>query len=124
MRTEQVVLSFVDAINAHDVERIIGLCAKDHCFVDAYGTVVSADRVQSAWAAYFRFMPLYGIEVETLLCKGDTAAVFGWAWGGLTADNLTGKSWRRPCAWRARTETNQIKLWQVYVDTKAVFDLL
>lgn len=124
MRTEKVVLSFVEAINAHDVEGIVALCAKDHRFVDAYGAVVPADQLRSAWAGYFRFMPRYSIEVETILCKGDTAAVFGSAWGGLTADSVTEQSWRRPCAWRARVEKGQIGLWQVYVDTKAVLDLL
>jgi ketosteroid isomerase-like protein len=124
MRTEKVVLAFVEAVNAHDVEGIVGLCARDHRFVDAYGAVVPADQLRSAWAAYFRFMPHYGIEVETVLCEGDIAAVFGCAWGGLAADNAAGRSWRRPCAWRARVQNGQIQLWQVYVDTKAVFDLL
>jgi ketosteroid isomerase-like protein len=124
MQTENAVLAFITAINAHDVDAIAGLCAEDHQFIDAHGGVVAADQLRAAWTGYFQFMPRYGIEVETILWEGDVAAVFGSAWGCLSADGAAERSWRRPCAWRARVENGRIKLWQVYVDTKAVFDLL
>jgi hypothetical protein len=31
---------------------------------------------------------------------------------------------RRPAAWRVRVKGGKIQLWQVYVDTKVVFDLI
>ncbi len=124
MTTRQTVLAFVEAINAHDVAGIARLCAPDHRFVDAFGGVTPADRLEAAWTGYFQFMPHYGIEVETLLCEGDLAALFGAAWGGLEAADPSSRSWRRPCAWRAEVHGGKITLWQVYVDTKIVFDLL
>jgi len=124
MTPADVVRAFVNAINDHDVPRIAGLCTSDHRFVDAHGGVVLAQDLPSAWAGYFQFMPHYGIEVESMVAQGDNVAVFGVAWGGLDAANLTERSWRRPCAWRACVMGDQVKLWQVYVDTKAVFDLL
>lgn len=124
MRTKEAVLSFIEAINAHDVDRIVSLCSGHHQFVDAHGTVVLVDQLRAAWIGYFHFMPHYGIAVETILCDGDVAAVFGFAWGSLNAKDPGEQSWRRPCAWKARVENDLIKLWQIYVDTKAVFDLL
>jgi hypothetical protein len=106
------------------VARIVGLAAPDHRFVDAFGEVTPAERLETAWTGYFGFMPHYGIEVETLLADGETAALFGAAWGGLDAADRSRRSWRRPCAWRAVARDGKISLWQVYVDTKIVFDLL
>ena len=119
---ETVIRAFVEAINAHDVERILALCSPDHDFVDAHGNIVVPERLRAAWTGYFGFMPRYGIEIEEMLVEGDTAALFGFAWGGLAADGS--RDWRRPAAWRVRVENGRIRLWQVYVDTKIVFDLL
>jgi len=121
MAVDLVIRAFVDAINAHDVERILALCAPDHEFVDAHGNTVPAERLRAAWTGYFGFMPRYGIEIEDMLVEGETAALFGTAWGGLDPE---GRDWRRPAAWRVRVTAGRIRLWQVYVDTKIVFDLL
>jgi ketosteroid isomerase-like protein len=59
-----------------------------------------------------------------LLHDGDTVAVFGCASGGLNAADKKDRCWSRPCAWRATVRQDRISRWQVYVDTKAVFDLL
>ena len=122
MPVDTVIRAFVDAINAHDVERILALCSPDHAFVDAHGNIVPAERLREAWTGYFGFMPRYGIAVDEMVVEGDTAALFGFAWGGLAADGT--RDWRRPAAWRVRVEQERIRLWQVYVDTKIVFDLL
>ena len=124
MQTNEAVLAFIEAINAHDVSRIVSLCTTDHELVDAHGGVVPAERLPSAWSGYFQFMPHYGVEARTIICEGARAAVFGSAWGGLNAKDATDRVWRRPCAWQAQVRDGRIRLWQVYVDTKAVFDLI
>lgn len=124
MGPSEVVAAFIEAINAHDARRIAALCTADHRFVDAHGVVVAGEGLPAAWAGYFGFMPHYGIDVVELLEHGGTVAVFGQAWGGLDAADPSVRAWRRPCAWRARVEGERVKLWQVYVDTKVVFDLL
>jgi ketosteroid isomerase-like protein len=121
---EAVVRAFVAAINAHDVDRILDLCSADHRFIDAHGGVMPAAQLRAAWDGYFRFMPHYGIEIEQILADGDSVAVFGAAWGGLDAGDASRRNWRRPCAWRAVVAGERIQLWQVYVDTKPVFDLI
>jgi ketosteroid isomerase-like protein len=121
---EAVVVAFIDAINAHDVDRIVALCTSDHQFVDAFGAVMPAEQLRAGWDGYFKFMPRYGIEREDMICHDDLVAVFGYAWGGLDVDPGGSRQWRRPAAWRARVRDGQVALWQVYVDTKIVFDLL
>jgi len=124
MTPRQTLDALINAINAHDVAQIVGLCSADHRFVDAFGQTTPADRLHAAWTGYFAFMPHYGIEVDRVLWDGDVAAVFGEAWGGLDAADANARSWRRPAAWRAEVKDGKVALWQVYVDTKAVFDLL
>jgi len=119
-----VVVAYIEAINAHDVDRIVALSAPNHEFVDAFGGVVPAETLAAAWSGYFQFMPRYGIEIEEIACAGDTVSVFGQAWGSLEEATDSAKSWRRPAAWRARVSGGLVELWQVYVDTKVVFDLL
>jgi ketosteroid isomerase-like protein len=120
MRSADVVSRVVAAINAQDVPAIVALCTQDHAFIDAHGNVVPAAGLEAAWRGYFAFMPRYGIEVETMLTEGDTVAVFGHAWGQLAS----GAAWRRPAAWQARVVDGKLQRLQVYVDTKAVFDLM
>ena len=119
--TETTVARLVAAINSHDAAGIVELCTADHEFVDAAGAVTGSGRLLAAWTDYFGFMPEYGIEIDAMLCVGDTAAVFGHAWGSL-AKGVDG--WRRPAAWRAVVADGKVRRWQVYVDTKPVFDLL
>jgi ketosteroid isomerase-like protein len=119
-----VALGFIDAINAHDVDQIVALCTPDHEFVDAHGSRIGDGNVRAAWAGYFSLMPRYGIEVEDVLGADATVAVFGWAWGELACVPVGGAAWRRPAAWRARVRQDRMHRWQVYVDTKIVFDLL
>jgi ketosteroid isomerase-like protein len=122
--TYETIVAFMRAINARDVGAIMSLCAEDHRFVDAHGGVTPAERLQSAWTGYFEVMPHYGVEAEEIVCDGGRAIVFGSAWGSLDPVDPARRAWRRPCAWRALVRDGRIALWQVYVDTKPVFDLM
>jgi limonene-1,2-epoxide hydrolase len=124
MGTHETVVAFMAAINGHDVDAIVAHCAPDHSFIDAHGGVVEFEALRGAWTGYFQFMPHYGVSAEVILCERERAAVFGAAWGGLNGADPADRAWRRPCAWRAEVRDGRIRLWQVYVDTKAVFDLL
>ena len=122
MTTQETIEAFIAAINAHDAAAIVALCTPDHRFIDAHGAELKPAELEAGWRGYFAFMPGYGIKAETMLCDGGTAAVFGAAWGSL--DHEGARAWRRPCAWRAELREGKVALWQVYIDTKVVFDLL
>ncbi len=124
MDTREAVAAFMAAINDHDVDRIVALASPDHRFVDAHGGETGFESLRGAWTGYFAFMPRYGVSAEVVLIEADQAAIFGAAWGGLSAADPSDRAWRRPCAWRAVVSDGKIALWQVYVDTKAVFDLM
>ncbi len=111
--TEDVICDDISAINRHDVEQILRLSTDDHEFVDAYGAVVPWSDLQSAWTGYFAFMPRYVVEAETILCRDDFGAVFGFASGGFPASGGVERSWPRPWAWRALGVGARVRLWQV-----------
>lgn len=123
---KQIALGFVDAINSHDVSRIIALMADDHVFIDAYGNSESKDAMLQGWTGYFSWFPDYLIEIDDILVSGNTAVLLGYAGGTYkgeaTPDNKN--RWRIPAAWRVITKKNLIKVWQVYADSKIPFDIM
>ena len=122
------VLSFVDAINTHDVEQIYSLMADDHLFVDAYASeVYGKENMKESWIGYFKWFPDYHIEVSDILVDGSEVAIFGFASGtyhGLqTEDNRN--YYRLPASWKVIVADNEkIKHWQVFCDSKIPFDIM
>ena len=125
--TQKIFYNFVDAINAHDVERICALMADDHKFIDAHGNeTVGVEKMRSGWVGYFQWFPDYKIEITDIFSRGDTLAAFGFAGGtfkGKKADNNE-NYWHLPASWKAIVAGNKIKLWQVYADSKIPFDII
>ncbi len=68
----------------------MSLSADNHPFVDAYGDVTPAEQLRAAWSGYFKFMPEYAIQVDDVICDGETAAVFGSAHGSLAPSTVGG----------------------------------
>src|SRR3974377_850108 len=144
--SKQLVLEFVKAINAHDVDRICGLMADEHKFIDAHGNeVISKEKMKPVWEGYFEMFPDYKIEITDIFEKQDPViptakvvrkednisenaflAIFGFASGtykGVIRDDNK-NHFRLPASWTAIVENDKIKLWQVYCDTKVVFDTM
>jgi ketosteroid isomerase-like protein len=56
----ELVIAFNAAINAADVERLVGLMSFDHRFVDSSGGVVAGrEACREAWASFFACFPDY-----------------------------------------------------------------
>ena len=117
---ERIVMDFVEAINAHDVEKIIDLMADDYVFVDAYGGEQGQEEMKTGWPGYFSWFPDYHIEVSQTMVSEDTLALFGFASGTFKKENY----WRIPAAWRVKVAGEKIQLWQVYADSKIPFDIM
>jgi ketosteroid isomerase-like protein len=82
----QVVLAFMDRINAGDVEGIVALMTDDHVFVDGLGNrVTGKEKMRGGWKYYFSMFPDYRVSHEDVLADHDTVAVFGTASGTLAA---------------------------------------
>ena len=73
--------------------------------------------MKAGWTSYFEFFPDYHIEIKQILCEGNLAVAYGYAGAG-NGD----KAWKIPAAWRAIIKDGEIKLWQVYADTKIPFE--
>src|SRR5689334_19378070 len=100
----KIVLAFITAINAHNVDDIKNLMTDDHVFIDAhYKKVEGKLKMADGWKGYFEWFPDYKIEVEKVMTDKDTIAIFGFAEG--TFHNLKSDSskahWRLPASWKA-----------------------
>ena len=116
----------MDAINAHDVDRIVSLMADDHIFMDAYGHSEGKEAMAQGWPGYFMWFPDYLIEVHHVFVSDDMVGIFGYASGtcrgGATPHHAN--HWRIPAAWRAVVKNHKIAVWQVYADSKIPFDIM
>jgi hypothetical protein len=78
----QVVLSFLDRINLHDVDGICALMTQDHTFIDGLGNKFSGvENLRKGWASYFSWFPDYAISHEDVLGSGQIVLLTGTARG-------------------------------------------
>jgi len=122
-----VVLDFINAINSSDVDRMYGLMAENHLFIDSQDNRMNGkENMKQAWIAYFAMFPDYKIEINDLVKKDSLICVFGYASGTYkdikTNDNSN--YWRIPAAWTAVVLDNKLKQWQVYADNLIVADII
>jgi ketosteroid isomerase-like protein len=119
----QIVLSFLDRINAHDVEGICSLIASDHIFVDGLGNKFSGiEKLRKGWASYFGWFPDYSISHEDVLGSGQIVLLAGSARGTYAVGGKLPKEnrWEVPAAWKAVVRNDQIAEWHVYADNQPV----
>jgi ketosteroid isomerase-like protein len=114
-----IVISFIKAINDHDVDKIVNLMSEDHIFIDARDNkLVGKKAMKEGWEGYFKLFPDYKIEVSDIIENESVIGLFGYA--GATCKNLRNKtninSWRIPVSLKAIVEKNKIKHWQVFCD--------
>ena len=121
MTNKETIQTFIDHINAHDVDGLAELMSDDHRFIHALGNeVVGKEQMTAGWRGYFEWFPVYAIEVNETFNQGDTFAMLGFAAGSFKgkAEN----SWRLPAAWKAIVKDGRVTLWQVFADTKIPFE--
>ena len=124
---KQIALSFVDAINIHDIDKIYSLMADDHLFIDAYASEVHGrEEMKRSWIGYFEWFPDYRIEVTDVFVDEEKVAIFGIASGtyrGEVTDDGRNR-YKLPAAWNVVVGNNKVKLWQVICDSKIPFDIM
>jgi len=71
---KEVAVSFVEAINSHDVDRLCGLMTENHTFIDADGTeVCGRQRMKQGWVDYYSMVPDFRIHVNETYLGEDIA---------------------------------------------------
>lgn len=117
------IQTFVDAINAHDVESLAKLMSDDHVFIDAHGNETRGkEKMTAGWRGYFEWFPDYYIGVSELFENGEAFAMFGFAGGSFKGNHDA--RWRLPAAWKVIVKDGRVALWQVFADTKIPFELI
>jgi len=123
----EVVLAFVENINRHDVDKLCRMMTEDHEFVDSLGAVVRGkDAMRMAWTAYFFLIPDYAIDIDDVVAKGETVALFGTACGTCAVDGqlLPENRWRIPLALRGSVRDGRVARWQVFADNEPVRQII
>lgn len=119
MSSEDVAAAFVVAINAEDIEALGALMAEDHVFTDSLGrSFAGRAQMMQGWRYFFAAYPFYRIDVEQLLSRGTTVALFGAASGGWRMDGeVLDKRWTVRAAWLAEIQDGKVSRWSVFCDT-------
>lgn len=123
----EVILTFLERINQHDVDGLVNLMSEDHVFIDSLGNRFQGrENLKAGWHSYFRMCPDYKVSHEEILAHGNIVAVFGSAGGTIAAKSELepGNRWRIPAAWMATVRNGQVAEWRVYADNKPVYEIL
>lgn len=127
MTPTESALRFVAAINAHDVDALLGLMPDDHRFIDSLGNTLSGrESLRSAWKGYFAMVPDYALTVTETLERLSVVALFGTARGSYAVGGkiVPSSHWETPAAWRAVLSERRVAEWRVYADNEPVRDIM
>jgi ketosteroid isomerase-like protein len=116
-----VVLAFMERINAADVDGLCALMTEDHMFLDGLGNRMQGrEAMRKGWTGYFRMFPDYRVSHTEIFAQGDVVASFGAAEATYAVNGKLAKEnhWNVPAAWRAVVRDGLIAEWQVYADNQ------
>jgi len=126
MTAQNVAEQFVNAINAHDIERLASLMTSDHRFIDSLGVVVEGrDAMREGWKFYFSMVADYNLDINRSFVAEDgkaEAMLVGVASGSYWSNGIKrpDSSWSAPVALRAVVRDDHIAEWQVYADNEPI----
>ena len=124
---KETVLAFIDRINQHDVEGIVGMLSEDYHFVNSAGDrFAGRPFMRETWQSQFSLHPDFNIRVQRIIADDDGVAVFGWSEGTYAPDGVMRDEnrWEVPAAFLGIAHEGQITHWQVFSDASIVFDLM
>jgi ketosteroid isomerase-like protein len=122
-----VVLRFIERINAHDVQGMCALMSADHRFVDSLGEELRGrEEMRRAWLRYFYLFPDFSITCHQVLHRNEDLALFGTAQGSYAVGSPVPveNRWQMPAAWHAVVRDGLVAEWQVYADNEPVRRLM
>ena len=114
---------FVDAINAHNNERIVAIMSSDFVFIDSLGNRSTRPAIDAGWQQYFAMVPDYWIKVDQLVADGNMVILVGTAGGTYVPKGgkmTNGNKWETTAAWRAVIKDRTVSEWQIYCDNEPI----
>ena len=130
-----VATDFLEAINAHDVDRLFSLMSEDHEFMDLTGSIQRGRlEMRASWESYFRMFPDYLIVVREIVASGNQVGLAATSSGSisdygrqlLSGSGFTGDpdSLHGPYLWQATVVNDTISRWYLFRDTDENRELL
>jgi dipeptidase E len=125
VKTLTVINSFVHMINDHKIDFIIKQVTDDHIFYDSMGLDVSGlVNLKDAWGSLFSLFPDYTIEAKEIMVEGNEAVIFGEITGTFIVDDeVKGKKWKVPAAWKVRVKAEKIAEWRAFTDMEPIREM-
>jgi ketosteroid isomerase-like protein len=127
MTNKEIVLSFIKAINDHDVDKIYKLMSNGHVFIDGSGGKHEGKTgMKEGWQNYYQMFPDYIVEITDIMENDSVIGLFGYASGTykINKNKSYGTFWKTTAAWKAIVENQKIKLWQVYCDYTRLMEII
>jgi hypothetical protein len=127
MTDNEIVMTFIKAINDHDVDKIFDLMSDDHVFIDGSGNIqIGKNGMKEGWHNYYQMFPDYFIEICDLFEQKSTFGLFGYAGGTYKNSKVLSSSnfWKTTAAWKAVVENKKIRHWQVYCDYTRLMEII
>jgi ketosteroid isomerase-like protein len=127
MTASEVAMTFVSAINEHNLERLASIMSEDHLFIDGLDNRIQGRAAMiRAWRGYFSVVPDYVIKIEKVLERENEVALFGRAAGTYVREQpIDSKNrWEIPAAWLAEIRGDQISVWRVFADNLPIRRLM
>jgi ketosteroid isomerase-like protein len=124
---KQVILQFIERINAHDVDGIVALMSKDYEFVNSSGDHFrDLQFLKDTWRAQFQNHPDFKIRVDRVICDGECVGIFGFSEGTYSPDGVLREEnhWEVPAAFLGIVRDGKVAYWETYSDASIVFDLI
>lgn len=120
-------VGFIDAINAHNVDRIVSLLAADYEFVNSQGDRFQGEAfMRDTWADQFNKHPDFRIRVGRVVADEDAVAVFGFSEGTYAPDGQlrVENRWSVPAAFLLMSREGKISYFETFSDASMVYDLI
>ncbi|MBN1765450.1 MAG: AAC(3) family N-acetyltransferase [Sedimentisphaerales bacterium] len=123
MSSLETVHSFVDAINAIDVDRMAELMTENHTFIDADGSENTGRQdMKNGWRGYFDMIPDFKITIHDSFERDNMVILIGSCTGTFIEQGelKPENHWQVPAAWRVIVENNQVAIWQLFASQEAM----
>ena len=120
-------LAFIDRINAHDVDGIVGLLSDEYQFVNSSGDHFSGRQfMRETWLDQFGKHPDFRIRVERVIADENGVAIFGFSEGTYAPDGELREEnkWSVPAAHLLMAREGKITYYETFSDASMVYDLM
>lgn len=124
---KESALAFIDKINAHDVDGIVGSLSADYEFVNSSGDHFHGSKfMRDEWAAQFKKHPDFKIRIGRVVADAEAVAIFGYSEGTYAPDGklVPENRWSVPAAFLLMSREGKISYFESFSDASMVYDMM